>query len=670
MARPGVSSIRSFFQVHWGSCIAGGLLLLFVLLAVCASTRESPTFDEALHLTTGYLYWTHPHTPLWPDLGIFSQAWAALPLLLDHLQFSETPLKHIEEWTQGYQFFYTSGNDPTPMLFQARLMISLLGAALGALVFIWSRRLFGTLGGIISLLLFILSPTMLANAALATTDMAAALGFFSATLAFWNLSHKVSLKNIVLSVLASGCLVLAKMSSVLIAPIFLLILLVRIFSNEPIERLFLAKRTYCGAWLKAGIGSLLLAVHLVCIIIIIRLAYNFSFNAWGEAAIRNQILNAPGFSPWSEKGMITCLVDKISQMNLLPPAYLEGLSYQLVSGTKGGFLHGVCSRTGFLIFYPVAFLIKTPICTLVLMLTSLVTYVYMKSDRLAEKPPISRGDNPACPRLYQLTPLLILGGVYAAACFQGGQDLGIRYFMPVYPVLFVLAGANAYWLRSANLNPKIAIALLLGGSAFECLAVGPHYLAFFNEFVGGPWYGYRFLADSSIDWGQDLPDLARWLRQDRASGDSADAYFSYSGTASTRYYGIDAYRLPGHFGCEGPIPEKLNSGIYIISASSLPGLPWSAETRGIYAQVQAETARWQATSADPIARESLLAQKGDAYWKSCLRLCAMLQFDRLRFYVLQREPDDEVGYSILIYRLSDQALKEALNGPLPNEPRL
>ena len=33
-------------------------------------------------------------------------------------------------------------------------------------------------------------------------------------------------------------------------------------------------------------------------------------------------------------------------------------------------------------------------------------------------------------------------------------------------------------------------------------------------------------------------------------------------------------------------------------------------------------------------------------------------------YLRQREPDDQVGYSILIYRLSDQDIQHALDGPL------
>jgi len=34
--------------------------------------------------------------------------------------------------------------------------------------------------------------------------------------------------------------------------------------------------------------------------------------------------------------------------------------------------------------------------------------------------------------------------------------------------------------------------------------VAPHYLAYFNELAGGPANGFKELADSNLDWGQDL----------------------------------------------------------------------------------------------------------------------------------------------------------------------
>ena len=37
--------------------------------------------------------------------------------------------------------------------------------------------------------------------------------------------------------------------------------------------------------------------------------------------------------------------------------------------------------------------------------------------------------------------------------------------------------------------------------------IAPHNLAFFSDAVGGPGRGHRYLADSNLDWGQDIRTL-------------------------------------------------------------------------------------------------------------------------------------------------------------------
>src|SRR5580700_7770622 len=45
---------------RWQRTVVASLLLVYILMAVSASTQKSTTFDEGLHLTTGYFYWTQP----------------------------------------------------------------------------------------------------------------------------------------------------------------------------------------------------------------------------------------------------------------------------------------------------------------------------------------------------------------------------------------------------------------------------------------------------------------------------------------------------------------------------------------------------------------------------------------------------------------------------------
>ena len=97
--------------------------------------------------------------------------------------------------------------------------------------------------------------------------------------------------------------------------------------------------------------------------------------------------------------------------------------------------------------------------------------------------------------------LVIPVAIYGLLCLNSRINTGLRHLLPLYPFLFVFAGVCLARLRTVQL------ALLGITLAAETLSVHPHYLAFFNAAAGGPAAGPRYLADSNIDWGQDLHKL-------------------------------------------------------------------------------------------------------------------------------------------------------------------
>jgi hypothetical protein len=103
----------------------------------------------------------------------------------------------------------------------------------------------------------------------------------------------------------------------------------------------------------------------------------------------------------------------------------------------------------------------------------------------------------------------------------------------------------------------------------------PYYIPFFNLAAGGPDNGANLLADSNLDWGQDLPSLANYLK---ANNVSTPTYLSYFGQADPDYYGINSITLPGWPPPPtDPARPKFNplnpsSGMYAISASNLIGV--------------------------------------------------------------------------------------------------
>lgn len=45
------------------------------------------------------------------------------------------------------------------------------------------------------------------------------------------------------------------------------------------------------------------------------------------------------------------------------------------------------------------------------------------------------------------------------------------------------------------------------------LRVHPYYTSYFNTLSGGPENGWRLLGSSNIDWGQDLLEIDKWIKE-------------------------------------------------------------------------------------------------------------------------------------------------------------
>ena len=112
----------------------------------------------------------------------------------------------------------------------------------------------------------------------------------------------------------------------------------------------------------------------------------------------------------------------------------------------------------------------------------------------------------------------------------------------------------------------VAITWYIGASTY----IHPHYLAYFNEFVGGPGNGYKYLVDSNLDWGQDLKGLKAYMQ----SHGIPRIYLSYFGSDSPQRYGIAYDWLPS-FVLNNPDPQKheiVLKGWVAISATNLQGV--------------------------------------------------------------------------------------------------
>lgn len=220
------------------------------------------------------------------------------------------------------------------------------------------------------------------------------------------------------------------------------------------------------------------------------------------------------------------------------------------------------------------------------------------------------------------------------------------------------------------------VVALLAWHVAQAVLISPNFLAYFNRIAGGPEEGYRHLVDSSLDWGQDLPALKEWLDREGLEGPNhPPVYFSYFGSARPDHYKINAEPLPGFPERWTPrFPPPLAGGVYCISATMLqavyvleaPGA-WTPAYEKRYQDALYNLRLFDSTGSDPAARAALLKQTGDALWLKMFRVFEQLRFARLAAYLRTREPDANVGYSILIYRLSDADVASAVAGPPPGQ---
>lgn len=199
------------------------------------------------------------------------------------------------------------------------------------------------------------------------------------------------------------------------------------------------------------------------------------------------------------------------------------------SGGRAAFLAGALYPQGTPWYFPAAFLLKTPPGVLGLVALAAGLRLFRRTVPEAVRA------QPAGSRWFILLPLL----VFTALVLTSKMNLGYRHLLPVVPFLYLWVGQIARHFS----KPAVVAAtgLLLAVLVAENLAVYPHYRAYFTPLVGGPAQGYRYLVDSNLDWGQDLPGLADFQREHQIE----KLYLGYFGSADPAAYGVRSECLPG-----------------------------------------------------------------------------------------------------------------------------
>ena len=403
-----------------------------------------------------------------------SKILAGLPLLFinPHLDPSWVDDK---QWDFSHKFFFESGNNPDLILFLARVPFILMGVILGIYVYKWSKELFGLNAGLLSLFFYTFSPNIIAHSRLAATDfLVTAFVFISFYYFYKYLKHK-SKTSLYISGIIFGFALSSKFTSLYMLPVFFIYIFLHTNSIKKSAK-------YLPSILILFILSFF----------VLSLTYSFKINV-----------------------------------------FLDGLHQVIVGGTIGRFsyLLGKHYIGRSLLYFPIAFLFKTPIPFLIILI------VFKKYELKKSK--------------FLFVPVLF----FFLVSLLNKTNLGLRHILVIYPFLHVYAG-NIIKLKKESL--KLIFGFLLLWYGFSSLFIFPNYLAYFNELSLGPNNGYKILIDSNLDWGQDLKQLSHYLRDNNID----EIYISYFGNDDLDYR-IIKYQ---------PLECKPTTGIIAISVNQLIGI--------------------------------------------------------------------------------------------------
>ena len=509
------------------------LLLALALQCVLAMRQKSPTCDEfAHHLANGYSYLVTHDFRMNPASPPLSRMVPALPLFW---MGAKLPTDS-SAWDAGdtiafaKAFFYRSNGDcVNRYVFWSRVPVVVLSVLFGSVVFWFGSILLGALGGIFTLFFYVFSPNILAHSQLATADLMVAFFFFLSFVGLWFYIRRPEPARLMFLAAAIGGAFLSKFSALILPPILFLILVTA-------GQLKL---------LKPGRVAALVAVSLLTV----WAGYFFEVKPLLEhtpdPAKKEAMYRKIGGAP---------LVEFARKTPLPLATFSSGIVSMMTTRAKGtnAFFMGHWSREGWWQYYLTAIAIKETLPLILLTIAGLLWIRRFAWDRLT------------------VALVCVPIAAFFVLTFRDKAQAGIRYFLPVFPLFMLLAAGAALWLwRRKHPAAKIAVAALLAWHAASALMIFPDHLTYFNELVGGPANGYKYLRDSNLDWCQDLKGVGAWTVQ---QGYREVALLQY-GIEDPAYYGIPSRSLnPDEF-------QKPRATVYAIGLHQIDSLAWTLKVK-------------------------------------------------------------------------------------------
>jgi Dolichyl-phosphate-mannose-protein mannosyltransferase len=500
--------------------LAALLIVAFFVQSFSASLIKSPTSDEPPHLTAGLAYVEKgnfrpnpQHPPLLKELSAVSLLLAGIRLP----QIPGTDRMLVEE--EGHQIEWGVGNyliqknGPQIVMFWARLPLIIL-ATLGALgLYLWGRQLFGDAAALGALFLYTVDPTIVAHSAFVTTDVGVTAFTIFFFFSLWNYLRRPSLPRLLITGILMGLFLCAKFSAVVMLLMALVLTLASALWPSPPQGSDPKPGSRFRRMASRGAAFLGMCVVAALVIMVVYRSFNgVAMYAYGMTRVD-------------------------ADFN---PSYLAYMAGQL--------------QHRFYSYFAVAWLLKEPIATIILVAIGTVVLVRNRTVPLLDK-------------LFLFLPPAAL---FLAVTLKAG-NIGVRYVIPTFPFAYLAGGLGLAFLSGRKaVWPRLTATALCIWSVVAAVGIYPDHLAYMNEMAcllrepgkvgwdGGSKCGTLWLDDSNTDWGQGLEQLKAWMK---SHPDSRTIRLLYSGSFPPEMDGI-VFEKAGI----GRFDEVAFPGLYVVSA--------------------------------------------------------------------------------------------------------
>ncbi|MGC9468132.1 MAG: glycosyltransferase family 39 protein [Anaerolineae bacterium] len=525
------------------------LLLVWALFAqlLAAATQLSATVDEGFHITSGYEYLRTREVRLFDEHPPLVKALFAWPLFfVPDLPPPETTAAYDEgDLIAATQATTLAYRPLDRVIVGPRIASALLTVLFAAVICRLAKALAGPVVSLLALALCSFDPNFIAHGSLATTDIGATALIFCAVWASTYWLRRPSPRLWWVTALLLGLAQGSKLTALLLYPVIGAgVLFARAAKPTSSERpLWSRLLSYIGV--------------VVTSLLVLWALYGFELRP-----VQGFLGGAP-----------------------LPAAsHVERwlrLQKNLDYGREAFFL-GQNAMHGWPLYFPLAFIVKTPLPLLLLGIWALGSWAWCTVIH-----PLRDERRPAWSKapllLRPLAPPLLFPVLYLLASLTSPLNIGYRHLLPVLPFLYV--GIATWTVRSTRgrgvglkkltrrtrLFTSALVLMLCTWLAVGALAISPHDLAFFNELTGGPDSGWRFLADSNTDWGQTFKALADYQESTDLGPVRLSSFTFYDPAA----YGVTYEPIAPMQGAPPVLPRRFSPepGFYAISATTLDGVP-------------------------------------------------------------------------------------------------